>query len=158
VLFREEEKSIRKALIEADILEAVIGLAPNLFYNSPMEACIMICRSQKQGAAKGRVFFVNAVNEVVRKNAESRLEPAHIEKILKAYRERPSDGVFSYDATNEEIVAKDYSLAISLYAHVGTVWNAECGVRSLAEVISGWKRSDEGALSAMSELSSMMEA
>ena len=120
VLFREEEKEIRKALLDADLLECVIGLAPNLFYNSPMEACIMICRANKPKATKGKVLFINAVNEVTRKNAESKLEPAHIEKIIAAYAKRESDGVFSQVATREEIAAKQDSLAISLYAHVGT--------------------------------------
>ena len=101
VLFREEEKHIRKALIESDLVEAVIGLAPNLFYNSPMEACVMVCRTKKSKKAKGRILFINAVGEVTRKNAESKLEAGHIEKILKAYRERTSDGVFAYDATLE---------------------------------------------------------
>ena len=120
VLFREEEKEIRKALLDADLLECVIGLAPNLFYNSPMEACIMICRANKPKTTKGKVLFINAVNEVTRKNAESKLEPAHIEKIIAAYAKRESDGVFSQVATREEIAAKQDSLAISLYAHVGT--------------------------------------
>ena len=105
VLFRDEEKHIRKALIEKDLVEAVIGLAPNLFYNSPMEACVMICRSRKSAKAKGRVLFINAVGEVTRKNAESRLSPEHINKILEAYRARQSDGVFAYDASTEEIAA-----------------------------------------------------
>lgn len=135
VLFREEEKHIRKALIENDLIEAVIGLAPNLFYNSPMEACVMVCRTNKPTEAKGRILFINAVGEVTRKNAESKLEPGHIEKILKAYHERTSDGVFAYDATIEEIAAKDWSLAISLYAHVraGSCGGAES--RSLEDAL-----------------------
>lgn len=135
VLFREEEKHIRKALIENDLIEAVIGLAPNLFYNSPMEACVMVCRMNKPTEAKGRILFINAVGEVTRKNAESKLDPGHIEKILKAYHERTSDGVFAYDATIEEIAAKDWSLAISLYAHVvaGSCGGAES--RSLEDAL-----------------------
>ncbi len=44
-LDRESETKIRENLVKSDLLEAVIGLGPNLFYNSPMEACIMICLS-----------------------------------------------------------------------------------------------------------------
>ena len=44
VLFRDEEQIMRAKIVEADLIEAVIGLGPNLFYNSPMEACIVICR------------------------------------------------------------------------------------------------------------------
>ena len=125
VLFREEEREIRRNLIESDLLEAVIGLGPNLFYNSPMEACVMICRANKPAQAKGRVLFINAVNEVTRKNASSNLEPKHIAKILGAYAARTSDGVFSHDATRAEIAARNYSLAISLYAHAAPLDSGE---------------------------------
>ena len=47
VLFRNEEKDMREKLVRSDMLECVIGLGPNLFYNSPMEACIVICRTKK---------------------------------------------------------------------------------------------------------------
>ena len=36
---------MRRKLIEADLIECVLGLGPNLFYNSPMEACVVICRT-----------------------------------------------------------------------------------------------------------------
>ena len=156
VLFREEEKHIRKALVENDLVEAVIGLAPNLFYNSPMEACVMVCRTKKSQKAKGRILFINAVGEVTRKNAESKLESQHIEKILKAYRERMSDGIFAYDATLEEIVAKDWSLAISLYAHAAKVRSEECGVRSLGEAIRDWDASSSKVLAQLESFSSAL--
>ena len=69
VLFRNEEKDMREKLVRSDMLECVIGLGPNLFYNSPMEACIVICRTKKSDDHKGHVLFINAVNEVTRKNA-----------------------------------------------------------------------------------------
>ena len=47
VLFRNEEAEMRRKLVESDLLECVLGLGPNLFYNSPMEACVVICRTQK---------------------------------------------------------------------------------------------------------------
>ena len=47
VLFRQEEADMRRKLIEADVIECVLGLGPNLFYNSPMEACVVICRTAK---------------------------------------------------------------------------------------------------------------
>ena len=151
VLFREEEKHIRKALIENDLIEAVIGLAPNLFYNSPMEACVMVCRTNKSEKAKGRILFINAVGEVTRKNAESKLETWHMEKILKAYSERTSDGVFAYDATIEEIAAKDWSLAISLYAHVGG-GSSQVAEISVVESLSDFATSFTATQNALSAL------
>lgn len=83
VLFRQEEKDLREKLVKMDILDCVIGLAPNLFYNSPMEACIVICRMRKEPQKAGKVLFINAINEVTRKNAQSFLEESHINKITK---------------------------------------------------------------------------
>ena len=83
VLFRAEESSIREKLVLSDKIEYIIGLAPNLFYNSPMEACIMICSMKKPVKHEERIFFVNAVNEVSRKNAQSWLDDNHIRRICK---------------------------------------------------------------------------
>ncbi len=68
VLFRKEEAEMRRKLVEADLVECVLGLGPNLFYNSPMEACVVICRTQKPPSRKGKVLFIDAVHEVAREN------------------------------------------------------------------------------------------
>ena len=88
VLFRDEEKEIRKNLILQDDIECVIGLGPNLFYNSPMEACIIICNKNKTSEMKNRILMINAVHEVIRKNGESLLLDEHIEKISSTYHEK----------------------------------------------------------------------
>ncbi len=85
VLFRNEEKEMRKKLVESDMVDCVIGLGPNLFFNAPMEACVVICRTYKEPAKRGKVLFINAVKEVTRKNAQSYLEDHHIEHIASAY-------------------------------------------------------------------------
>ena len=85
VLFRDEEQAMREELIKLDLLECVIGLGPNLFFNASMEACIIICRKKKSSDRKGKVLFIDAKDEVTRKNAESYLEQHHIKKIVDAY-------------------------------------------------------------------------
>lgn len=54
VLFRDSEQAIRKQVIESDIIEAVIGLGPNLFYNSPMESCVVVLNCNKPVERKTR--------------------------------------------------------------------------------------------------------
>ena len=85
VLFRDEEQAMREELIKLDYLDCVIGLGPNLFFNASMEACIIICRKEKSSDRKGKVLFIDAKDEVTRKNAESYLEQHHIKKIVDAY-------------------------------------------------------------------------
>lgn len=115
VLFRNEERDMREKLVRSDLLECVIGLGPNLFYNSPMEACIVICRSKKPENNRGQVLFINAVNEVTRKNAQSYLEQQHIDKIAKAYEDFGADSDIAKKVSIRDIEKNDFSLSIPLY-------------------------------------------
>lgn len=117
VLFRNEESHMRKKLIESDLVECVIGLAPNLFYNAPMEACIMICRTEKPKNRQKKILFINAIKEVTRKNAESYLEDGHIEKIAEAYKNFETVDGFAKAATIDDIAKNNYLLSIPLYVH-----------------------------------------
>lgn len=133
VLFRKEEQELRKALIETDLIECIIGLGANLFYNSPMEACIIICSKNK--SVKNKVVFINAVNDVVRKNAESYLTDKHIEKISSAYFNHTDIDGFCKVVSNEDI--KNADLNISLYA--SPQMNKERSTLSVEESITNWK-------------------
>ena len=115
VLFRQEEAEMRRKLIEADAIECVLGLGPNLLYNSPMEACVVICRTAKPKARKGRILFINAVNEVTRERTQSFLTDDHIERIVKAYEQFKNEPGFTRVAALEEIRANDGNLSIPHY-------------------------------------------
>lgn len=115
VLFRNEEREIRKNLIEKDLLEAVIGLGPNLFFNAPMEACILVCRSHKSVDLKDKIIFINAIKEVTRKNAQSYLEDPHIENIVKANIGRQDIDDFKRLVSHDEIIKNDYDLSVQKY-------------------------------------------
>lgn len=137
VLFRKEEEVLRRKLVESDLIECIIGLGANLFYNSPMEACIIICRKNKAQEAKGRITFINAVNEVVRKNAESYLEEKHIAKICKAYSSQDNIDNFSRTVSNELVLENSANLNISLY--VSAVTATKISVLSVYDSIKQWQ-------------------
>jgi type I restriction enzyme M protein len=115
VLFRNEEADMRRKLVESDLLECVLGLGPNLFYNSPMEACIVICRTKKAGDQQGKVLFIDAVHEVARERALSFLKPEHQERIVKAYQAFAYESGFAAVASTAEILSKDGNLSIPHY-------------------------------------------
>lgn len=118
VLFRQEEAEMRRKLIEADLIECVLGLGPNLFYNSPMEACIVICRTAKPRARKGRILFINAANQVTRERAQSFLTDDHIAYIVTAYKKFKNEPRFTHVATIEEIRKQGSNLNIPLFVAV----------------------------------------
>lgn len=117
VLTRDEEYDMRKKLIHLDWVECIIGIGKNLFYNSPMEACIVICNTGKQKERKGKILFINAKDEITRKNAQSYLEDCHIQRIADSYNNFATEDGFSAVATIEEISSEknDCSLGISKY-------------------------------------------
>jgi type I restriction enzyme M protein len=137
VLFRDEEADMRAKMVQADVIEAVLGLGPNLFYNSPMEACVVICRRKKPMNRKGKILFIDAVDEVTRERAQSFLTPAHIERIVSAYRNFSYEEGFTAVATLADIAAKQNNLSIPLYAKRT---NSSTGP-GLASAIQAWRTS-----------------
>lgn len=115
VLFRNEEQAMRSKMIEQDWVEAVIGLGPNLFYNSPMESCVVICNRKKTVARKGKVIFIDAVNEVVRERAQSHLKPDHQQRIVQVFKNFADVPGFAKVATLAEIDANAGNLSIPAY-------------------------------------------
>ena len=115
VLFRNEEQAMRTKMIEQDWVEAVIGLGPNLFYNSPMESCIVICNRKKPAPRRGKVIFIDAVSEVSRERAQSFLTPEHQHRILTAYRTFKDLPGFTKVVTLANISANAANLSIPLY-------------------------------------------
>ena len=115
VLFRNEEAAMRRQLVELDLLECVLGLGPNLFYNSPMEACVVVCRTRKPSGREGKVLFIDAVHDVARERAQSFLKAEHQQRILTAYQAFTDDPGFAKVATATEILQKDGNLSISRY-------------------------------------------
>lgn len=132
---------MRRRLIETDLIECVLGLGPNLFYNSPMEACIVICRTQKPSVRKGRVVFIDAVREVARERALSFLRPEHQMRILMAYQAFVSEPGFAAVATNEDIFHNDANLSIPLYVRPSGESTGSNGTSDLGKTWTAFDRS-----------------
>lgn len=115
VLFRDEEKEMRRKLIELDVIDCIIGVGANLFYNSSMEACVIICRTQKPEHKRGKVLFIDAKEEVTRKNNNSFLESEHIAKIVDAYNRYSDMEGFARIVDNTAIQANGDLLSIQSY-------------------------------------------
>ena len=153
VLFRREEMHIRENLIKSDLLECVIGLGANLFYNSPMEACILICRSNKEDKHRNKVLFINAVDEVVKKKTQSELSSDHIEKIASAYRLFEDVSGFARVVEQSEIATNSYSLSIPIYVDKTQI--ASEIYESTDELFHNWEQASEtmrGQINTLKEL------
>ncbi len=130
--------------MEGDIIECVLGLGPNLFYNSSMEACVVVCRMKKPPRTRGKILFINAVDEVTREKSQSFLEEEHIEKILKAFRDFKNIEGFSKVVTIDEIKSNGSNLNMPLY--VPNNINKNYNLQNLQELITDWQESSSQTL------------
>jgi type I restriction enzyme M protein len=118
VLFRDSEAEIRKRMVEADYVDAVIGLGKNLFYNSSMESCLLVCRMKKPKERKGKILFINAVNEIRIDRSMAYLNEYHVSRISKAYKGFKDETGFSKVASNKEVLENGSNLSIPLYVKI----------------------------------------
>lgn len=146
------EGQIRRKLLEMDLVEAVIGLAPNLFYGTGLAACIVVLRRRKAPARAGRVLIVDASSLFRKGRAQNFLEPDHAAAILGWYAGFTDIADRARVVTVEQIAAEEWTLNISRYVlpPVGE------DVPPLPEAIADFKEALERVRMAEDELRRVM--
>ncbi|OGG55756.1 MAG: DNA methylase [Candidatus Handelsmanbacteria bacterium RIFCSPLOWO2_12_FULL_64_10] len=120
-LFRMgKEGKIRKKVLDMDLLEAVIGLGPNLFYGAGLAACILIFRQRKKKDRRNKVLILDASREFKTGRAQNELLPDHVKRIYDWYREYKDVEGVTRVVTLDDIAANDYNLNISRYVEPKT--------------------------------------
>jgi type I restriction enzyme M protein len=115
-LFRKGvEGEIRRKLLEMDLVEAVIGLAPNLFYGTSLAACILILRKRKSVARKGKVMIADASSLFRRGRAQNFLELEHGKEILIWFQQFTDVEDRVRIVSRDEIKEEEWTLNISRY-------------------------------------------
>ena len=116
VLFRMgKEGEIRRKILEMDMLEAIIGLGPNLFYGATLAACILVFRQTKAREHRGKVLFIDASHEFKTGRAQNELLTEHVDIIYGWYEEyKDVEGVCRV-VPLDEIRANDFNLNIPRY-------------------------------------------
>lgn len=148
VLFRKEEFNLRKAMLQADVIDTVIGLGPNLFYNAPMESCIVICRTKKPKAHQGAVLFIDAINEVTRQRTFSYLSDDNQKKITEAFNSEVEIQSLSRRVSLEDIEAQNFDLTVHRYVERKV---ASQGL-TITEAISNFKTAHQSLSAAIAGL------
>lgn len=118
VLFRGgDEGRIRTGFLNADMVEAVIGLGPQLFYGTGIPACILVLRpaGSKPAERGDKVLFINADRDYREGRAQNYLEPEHVEKIISAFRAFENVPGFARVVSRQELAESDDNLNIRRY-------------------------------------------
>lgn len=116
ILFRGgAEGKIRKGMLQADLVEAVIGLAPNLFYGTGIPACVLICNRNKPEGQKGKVLFVNGAEEFVEGKNQNSMTPDNVDRLVQSFLKPIVNNKACRLVPLQEIEEHDFNLNISRY-------------------------------------------
>jgi len=120
VLFRgSAEGKIRQGMLQEDLFEAVIGLAPTLFYGTGIPAAILVLNRSKPKTRKGKVLFIDASGEFEEGSAQNYLRDQDIEHIAKTFHAYEDVEKYARVVPLAEIEKNDWNLNISRYVDTG---------------------------------------
>jgi len=119
VLFRGgAEGKIRKNVLKEDIIEAVVGLPPALFYGTGIPAAVLVVNKNKPADRKGLVLFIDASQEYQEGKRQNILRDQDIEKIVTTYKDYADVDKYCRVVPMSEIKENDYNLNISRYVDI----------------------------------------
>lgn len=113
VLFRgAKEAKIRKALLEKNQIDAIIGLPANLFYSTGIPTIVMVLKKNKPTKD---VLFIDASKDFEKSKNQNILRPEDIDKIIETYKNRQDVDKYAHAADMDEIKENDFNLNIPRY-------------------------------------------
>ena len=154
ILFRGgAEGKIRRGIVEADLFEAVIGLAPNLFFGASIPVAVCVLNRDKPQERRGKVLFIDAAQEGYFRpvKAQNYIDPEHIGEIVEAYRAFEDVERFAHVADLDEIQSNDFNLNISRYADTTEPVEVMSVEAALTQLREAERRRDE-AVARMDQL------
>jgi type I restriction enzyme M protein len=135
-LFRQDaEGRIRRALLENDLIEAAIGLAPNIFYGTGLAPAVVILRRTKPVERQGKVLIIDASTLFRAGRAQNFLDPDHAQLIVGWVRAFQDVDDRVKVISLGEIKDEDWTLNISRYVLPAV----DAQITSLAESAAAFK-------------------
>lgn len=141
-LFRKgAEGKIRKALLEQDLLETIIGLGPNVFYGTQLAACVMVFKQSKEKQKKGNVLFIDASEQIRKGRAQNFLESEHVQQIHNWYQDYQDVENYVKVASMEDLEENDFNLNIPLYVEKIIEDNLPSVEEAMTDLKEAWQAS-----------------
>lgn len=132
VLFRgAAEGAIRRAIIEADLVDAVIGLGPNLFYGASIPAAILLLTKKKPASHKKKLILVNGAEELVPGKAQNALSDENVKRLARTVLAFVDEERFAKVVTIQDLEENEFNLNLARYVQLG---EAEAAVDLTVEI------------------------
>ena len=157
ILERDAEQKMRAQIVEDDVIECVVGLGKDLFYNSSMESCLVFGRTKKDHSRKGKIIFIDAKDLITRKQTQSFLDEEHIKQIHEAYKNFKDVEGFAKVVDNEEVKNNNYNLNIKLYVKNNRHINLDILETPLKTYLKNWKESSEELAKSTKEMNKVLK-
>ncbi len=147
-----KEKTIRQAFVEADLIEAVVLLPENLFYNTSAPGIVVVLNRHKNNGRKGQFLLINASEFFVKKKPKNELTEQGIAAAAEVFHKWESRDKFSRVVTLEDVKEADFNLSPSLFVET----NDKKQHRNLSAIITDLKAASEARQKADAELSRIL--
>ena len=141
-----KEKAIRRWFVDNDVIEGVILLPDNLFYNTTAAGIIIVLNRSKPEERKGKIILLNASSEFQKGRPKNFIPDELIKKIADAFHAGKDIDRFVKVVSIDDIVKNDYNLSPSRYIEIGTVTehrDVQMLLDELARLDSDGKKMDE---------------
>lgn len=153
VLFRNQEKDMRRQLIESDMIEAVVTLGDKLFYGTGLSPCFLILKKLKPAAHSARILMIDATKILTPRRAQNVLTAEDVDRIYKLYTDYTDVEDFSRVVTLKEIEEKDWNLSSNRYVN----YHKE-EIRPYEEVLAEFRQAIADVEAAEAHFSSLINA
>jgi type I restriction enzyme M protein len=127
-----KEKTIRQAFVEADLIEAVVLLPENLFYNTTAPGIVVVLNRHKDNGRRGQFLLINASAHFAKRKPKNELTDEGIAAVAEVFHKWESREKLSRVVRLEGVREADYNLSPSLYVEI----NGRLQHRSLAEILA----------------------
>jgi type I restriction enzyme M protein len=138
---RDKERDVRRWFVEQDLIEGVIYLPENLFYNTTAPGIILFLNKAKTKERKGKVFLLNAATEFAKGDPKNYLPEDAITRIADTFKAWREVDKYSRIVPYEEIAQKDFNISPSRYIHTGEADE----YRPIAEIVEELEALEEEA-------------
>lgn len=150
-----KEKNVRKWFIDKDLIEGVLYLPENLFYNTTAPGIILFLNKNKPTKLEDKIFLINASHEFEKGNPKNYISEMQIQKIADTFNAKKAVENFSMFVSKSDVVKNDYNISPSRYIHLGGVEEympVEDILSELVEVETKAKEADKNLLKVLKEL------
>lgn len=114
-----KEKDVRRWFVEQDLIEGVLYLPENLFYNTSAPGIVIVLNKAKPKERQGKLFLLNASREFVKGDPKNYIPEDAITRIADIFTAWKEVGKYSRIVALEEIAKNDYNISPSRYIHTG---------------------------------------